>query len=221
MRVTTSHKLNLKDNIMKSMIINSISIEFKDVKGEYFTDSITISKVFGKVHHDMIQAMKRRDKGADFNEFITDRQITVSEYKDSTGRTNPLYLFDRDAFSFFVMGFTGAKSSRWKRDYIKAFNEMEKEINSRATIAKEELEYLKRFTPNQEFCELGKNDLAHTEPCRGSFRTSKRSELSVEVGRVKALQNITGGLFDDYINKAIEEQKQKIKKIKAKSAKNA
>ena len=32
------------------------------------------------------------------------------------------------AFSLLAMGFTGEKALRWRLDYIKAFNTMEKEL---------------------------------------------------------------------------------------------
>lgn len=49
-------------------------------------------------------------------------------YKDSMNRTKKEYLLTRDGFTLLVMGFTGAKALAWKLKYIKAFNEMEKEL---------------------------------------------------------------------------------------------
>ena len=51
-----------------------------------------------------------------------------STYKDSMNRTKKEYLLTRDGFSLLVMGFTGIKALEWKLKYIKAFNEMEKEL---------------------------------------------------------------------------------------------
>ena len=50
------------------------------------------------------------------------------KYVASNGKKNKEYLMTRDGFSLLVMGFTGEKVLRWKLDYIKAFNEMEKEL---------------------------------------------------------------------------------------------
>ena len=41
-----------------------------------------------------------------------------------------LFLMNRDGFSLLSMGFTGQKALQWKLKYIKAFNLMEKELNS-------------------------------------------------------------------------------------------
>jgi len=39
-----------------------------------------------------------------------------------------MYEMDRDGFSLLAMGFTGEKALKWKLDYIKAFNAMEREL---------------------------------------------------------------------------------------------
>lgn len=57
----------------------------------------------------------------------------ASIYKDSTGKSNKMYVMDRDGFTFLVMGFTGKKVNEWKWQYIKAFNRMEKFIREKQT----------------------------------------------------------------------------------------
>lgn len=53
--------------------------------------------------------------------------FTLTTYKNR-GKEYPMYEMDRDGFSLLAMGFTGEKALRWKLDYIKAFNAMEKEL---------------------------------------------------------------------------------------------
>lgn len=53
-----------------------------------------------------------------------------SSYK-SRGKEYPEYLITRDGFTLLVMGFTGPKALEWKLKYIRAFNEMEKELKRR------------------------------------------------------------------------------------------
>ncbi|MCP1549442.1 phage regulatory protein/antirepressor Ant [Methylobacterium sp. V23] len=45
------------------------------------------------------------------------------------------YRLDRDAFALVVFGFTGERAHQWKRDYIAAFNAMEKELSRRSASA--------------------------------------------------------------------------------------
>ena len=113
--------------MMTNLIINNTKIVFTQTDSGVFADSLTIASVFNKVHKDMVKVMKRDEA---FEEFITGGQISPSTYIDKSGKSNPLYLFDRDAFSYFVMGFTGKEAKRWKLDYIKAFNEMEKRLKA-------------------------------------------------------------------------------------------
>lgn len=52
-----------------------------------------------------------------------------SEYThEQNNQTYKEYLITRDGFALLCMGFTGEKALAWKLDYIKAFNEMEKEL---------------------------------------------------------------------------------------------
>ncbi|EPW1218430.1 Rha family transcriptional regulator [Campylobacter coli] len=68
------------------------------------------------------------------NEFPKDNftklNFELSKYIDSTGRILPCYKITRDAFSLLVMGFTGEKAYKWKIEFIKAFNEMEKRLRN-------------------------------------------------------------------------------------------
>jgi Rha family phage regulatory protein len=52
----------------------------------------------------------------------------LDSYKDSTGRVLKQYLLTQDGFTLLAMGFTGAKALEFKLMYIKAFNEMKKEL---------------------------------------------------------------------------------------------
>jgi len=93
-----------------------------------FTDSITIAEVFGKKHKVVIKAI---EDDVACNEFLTEHKIVPSEYTDRSGKKNKMYLLDRDAFSYYVMGFTGEKAKKWKLEYIKAFNNMEKALKQK------------------------------------------------------------------------------------------
>ena len=51
-----------------------------------------------------------------------------SDYVDERGKTQPCVIMTRDGFVFLVMGYTGEKASRFKEEYINAFNDMEAEL---------------------------------------------------------------------------------------------
>ena len=63
----------------------------------------------------------------------------LTEYTTSQNKKLPMYLMNRDGFSFLVMGFTGKKADEWKLKYIAAFNAMEKQLAQRPQLSRAEL----------------------------------------------------------------------------------
>ncbi|HIC3275660.1 TPA: Rha family transcriptional regulator [Campylobacter jejuni] len=107
------------------VVINGINVELEVVDNEVYTTSLIIANVFEKRHDNIIAQIKALPQD-DF----THLNFKVSSYKDSTGRTLPCYNLTRDGFSLLVMGFTGEKAYKWKIEFIKAFNEMEKRLKN-------------------------------------------------------------------------------------------
>lgn len=52
-------------------------------------------------------------------------------YKDSLNRNQRQYVMNRDGFTLLIMGYTGTKAMKFKLDYIKQFNAMEKALSSK------------------------------------------------------------------------------------------
>jgi len=107
----------------KVILVNKNEFKFELVDEVPMVNSLDIAERFEK-RHDVV--IKTIENDIAFKEFLTDHKIVVSKYKDKSGKFNKYYWLDRDAFSYFVMGFTGEKAKRWKLDYIRAFNEMER-----------------------------------------------------------------------------------------------
>ena len=102
----------------------------KITDGNIRTDSLTVSKVFGKSHKHILRDIQALDCSKEF----TESNFGPSEYKDSTGRTLPMYTMTRDGWSFLVMGFTGKKAAKFKEKFISAFNEMEKQLSNKSNL---------------------------------------------------------------------------------------
>lgn len=112
------------------------------------TTSILVAEKFERNHRDILRAIKKLDCSPDF----TERNFTLSEYEDITGRKLPMYRMTKDGFIFLVMGFTGSKAAKFKEDYINAFNEMHDYINSeQKQLYKEYVDALEQF---EKFSEL-------------------------------------------------------------------
>jgi Rha family phage regulatory protein len=109
------------------------------------TSSLQVAKDFGKRHDNVIRAIERLqsdllkikevEDSAQLKNEGSSKQVKFmkSTYKDSTGRSLPMYYMNRDGFSLLVMGFTGKKALEWKLKYIEAFNTMEKILTEKQT----------------------------------------------------------------------------------------
>ncbi|HDZ4294063.1 TPA: Rha family transcriptional regulator [Campylobacter jejuni] len=165
------------------VVINGINVELEVVDNAVYTTSLIIANVFEKRHDNIIAQIKALPQD-DF----THLNFKVSSYKDSTGRTLPCYNLTRDGFSLLVMGFTGEKAYKWKIEFIKAFNEMEKrlknlEIEKHEKLAfhqslgyKSQLEQQKTNFNNE--IKALKYDLIQTkeelDACKGALEVLKR-----------------------------------------------
>ena len=93
------------------------------------TTSLIVAGYFSKRHAHILESIKSilEDESAK----NTEPEFWLSEYHDTTGRSLPMYVMGRDGFSLLAMGFTGKKALAFKRDYIRAFNNMESHLKRR------------------------------------------------------------------------------------------
>ena len=105
------------------MLVRIESIDKSDI---LVVSSRDIAESFEKQHKDVLESISNLTSQMSTAE--NSALFIPSSYKASNGKVNPEYLLTRDGFSLLVMGFTGSKALDWKLKYIKAFNEMEKEI---------------------------------------------------------------------------------------------
>lgn len=99
------------------------------------TTSILIAETFNKDHKDVLKAIQSISCSEDFSR----RNFSLSDY-EVRGKKYPIYVITKDGFSMLVMGFTGKKATKFKEDYINAFNTME------AMIKHSQIDPLKRYT---------------------------------------------------------------------------
>lgn len=90
------------------------------IDGQLTTTSRDIAEVFGRLHKDVLERIRKLDCSKEFSE----RNFPLAEYIDAQGKSRTEYRVTRDGFSFLCMGFTGAKAAQWKERYIATFNEM-------------------------------------------------------------------------------------------------
>ncbi|ECR2991210.1 Rha family transcriptional regulator [Campylobacter jejuni] len=109
----------------KLAVINGVDVELEVANDQVTTTSLDIAAVFNKRHDNIIAKIETFPKDS-----FTDLNFKASKYIDSTGRILPCYKIIRDGFSLLVMGFTGEKAYKWKVEFIKVFNEMEKRLRN-------------------------------------------------------------------------------------------
>ena len=95
-----------------------------DTNGQrVFTTSLVVAEHFGKLHHNVIKAIRRLPQD-DFSRV----NFNARNYTDERGKVYPMYEITRDGFSLLGMGFTGPEAYKFKTDFITAFALMEKEL---------------------------------------------------------------------------------------------
>lgn len=94
------------------------------------TTSLKVAEYFGKRHNDVLRAIESAQDNLRKIAHV-EKAIIKSEYVDAKGERRPMYLLNRDGFTFVVMGFTGAKATQLKWNYIQEFNAMEAALAER------------------------------------------------------------------------------------------
>lgn len=95
------------------------------IDGKVVTSSLAVADYFHKPHKDVLAKISRLDCSVEF----TERNFSLSKYTDVTGRKLPCYHITRNGFAFLAMSFTGKRAARFKEAYIKAFDQMEKQLS--------------------------------------------------------------------------------------------
>ena len=97
------------------------------VDGKAVVTSKQVADHFGKIHRDVMRAIRNELKTAgDFGL----RNFTQSSYTSLQNKKLKCYEMTRDGFSLIAMSFIGEEAQQWKIKYIEAFNAMERELLS-------------------------------------------------------------------------------------------
>lgn len=119
------------------------------MKNQAVTSSLKVAEYFGKRHDTVLRAVE--NAVSNLRNFAdVENGLFKTTYIDEKGENRPMYLMNRDVFTFVVMGFTGKKAAEWKWKYIQAFNKMEKILQERATLDWQETRRLGKLTRRSE-----------------------------------------------------------------------
>ncbi|MEL3918154.1 Rha family transcriptional regulator [Aeromonas enteropelogenes] len=95
-------------------------------KGEVFTTSRKVAKLFGKLHKDVLKAINNLECSPSFKE--RNFSLCFENSKLQNGKPLKYYDITKDGLFFLVMGFTGKQAAQLKELYIWAFNWMAEQL---------------------------------------------------------------------------------------------
>lgn len=81
-----------------------------------------IAETFGKEHAHVLRDIRNLECSKEFRA----SNFGFSSYKSQQNKEMPMYYITRDGFTLLVMGYNGEKAMKFKENYIKQFNHMEK-----------------------------------------------------------------------------------------------
>lgn len=105
---------------------------FVGKNNEALTDSYKITKVFGKLHKNVIRDIRMLDCSDEFRKLNFELSFIIRDLPNGGHKKEEYYTMTKDGFTFLVMGYTGAKAARFKEAYISAFNRMEKKLREKS-----------------------------------------------------------------------------------------
>ena len=92
------------------------------IDGQPRAKSTDVARHFGKLHKDVLKAIKNMEVPENFRE----RNFAPSEYTvPGQTRKYPMFEMTRDGFTLLTMGFNGKRAMEWKLAYIAEWNRME------------------------------------------------------------------------------------------------
>lgn len=124
------------------------------VDGVPTTTSLDIARHFNRPHDEVLRRIRNLLAQLD-GEYLRNFAEVTHEYSNGKGgtQTAPAYRLTRDGFTLLAMGFTGKKALQFKLAYIDAFNRMEAQLRSAASLKQVDGKHLqgagKRLTPQQ------------------------------------------------------------------------
>ncbi|MCV3742970.1 Rha family transcriptional regulator [Lentilactobacillus hilgardii] len=88
------------------------------------TTSLKVAQAFNKKHKDVSRAIANLKIGS---AKLRRQMFSYGNY-ENRGKRYPLAFMNRDGFTLLAMGFTGKEATKFKLQYIEAFNKMENQI---------------------------------------------------------------------------------------------
>lgn len=149
---------------------------YKGQGDQVLTTSLKVAEVFGKEHKSVLESIRNISKGC--AEESADPMFVETVYVNEQNKQEyPMFVMNRDGFTILAMGFNGKKAFKFKLEYIKAFNEMEKALKEQ-----------NQFKPMSELEILAKSAQALLEQSRRLDNVEKRLDAMEQERRENGIK---------------------------------
>lgn len=186
-------------------------VVYKSDKGTPVTDSLKVAEAFGKEHRTILRAIRNLlepERGTAQNCAVVQESNRLnfepieneapahhkwfyeSAYFNEQGKSQPLFIMNRDGFSLLAMGLTGAQAMQFKVKFIEQFNAMEQHIREQQSSQQLPQSFaaaLRLAAEQAERMEQQQKQIAEMQPkavFADAVKTSDRSILIAELAKL-------------------------------------
>ena len=172
-------------------------VVYKTEKGTPVTDSIKVAEVFGKMHKNVLKSIRNILGSAQNLAHKTwFHQVT---YIDAQGKTQPMFLMNRDGFSLLAMSLTGERALQFKVGFIQQFDMMEQALKEIAptvqatpAIPQTFAQALRLAAEQAETIEAQQKQLAEQAPKVNFAKALEIAGESILIGQLAKLMRQNG-----------------------------
>ena len=172
-------------------------VVYKTEKGTPVTDSVKVAEVFGKMHKNVLKSIRNILGSAQNLAHKTwFHQVT---YIDAQGKTQPMFLMNRDGFSLLAMSLTGERALQFKVGFIQQFDMMEQALKEIApavqatpAIPQTFAQALRLAAEQAETIEAQQKQLAEQAPKVNFAKALEIAGESILVGQLAKLMRQNG-----------------------------
>nr|DAZ84608.1 MAG TPA: KilAC domain protein [Caudoviricetes sp.] len=166
-------------------------VVYKTEKGTPVTDSVKVAEVFGKMHKNVLKSIRNILWSAQNLAHKTwFHQVT---YIDAQGKTQPMFLMNRDGFSLLAMSLTGERALQFKVGFIQQFDMMEQALKEIAPAIPQTFAQALRLAAEQaETIEAQQKQLAEQAPKVNFAKALEIAGESILIGQLAKLMRQNG-----------------------------
>lgn len=166
-------------------------VVYKTEKGTPVTDSVKVAEVFGKMHKNVLKSIRNILGSAQNLAHKTwFHQVT---YIDAQGKTQPMFLMNRDGFSLLAMSLTGERALQFKVGFIQQFDMMEQALKEIAPAIPQTFAQALRLAAEQaETIEAQQKQLAEQAPKVNFAKALEIAGESILIGQLAKLMRQNG-----------------------------